>query len=68
MGSVGSASVLGSQEALSVGSAPELANRGGGGPSLGAELVDVDQGESDDDGGRVLSSRGKGSRSSGKAR
>ena len=73
--SVSEGCALGSQEALSVISAPELpaTRRGGEGEGegeLGPGLTAVgDQGESDDDGGRVVtSSRGKGLRSSDRAR
>ena len=53
-------SVTGSQEALSVGSAPEpLTTSGRERESGPTTLQGPEQGESDDDGGRVLSSRGK---------
>ena len=62
-------SVTGSQDALSVGSAPEpLTTSGRERESGPTTLQGPEQGESDDDGGRVLSSRGKTSRSSGRVR
>ncbi|KAK7114418.1 protein split ends-like [Littorina saxatilis] len=69
-GSVGNSSVMGSQEALSVGSAPEFVTGSGADTdrSLGAGLQAVDHGESDDNGGRVLSSRGNSSRTSARFR
>lgn len=65
--SVGNGSVMGSQEALSVGSAPELLTSRRE-AELGVALQAVEQGESDDDGGRVVTSRGKTLRSSGSVR
>ncbi|KAL8588319.1 hypothetical protein ACOMHN_019584 [Nucella lapillus] len=62
----GSESVLGSQEALSVGSAPELT--AGDTAKAAGGTADADHGDSDDDGGRVVTSHATGSRFSGRHR
>nr|KAG5685376.1 hypothetical protein BaRGS_030700 [Batillaria attramentaria] len=63
----GDNSLMGSQEALSVGSAPELQTASGL-ESLGAGQQPVNHPDSDDDGGRVITSRGTTTRSSGRGR